>query len=251
MKITYIHHSAFCVEIGEKVLVFDYYEGDRIPSCVYHGQLPEFLVQQEIFVFSSHGHSDHFDVQVLNWSKKYPNIHYIFAKEIKHKLGNSLLRRMGLEETIKEKIQYVKPQETLTVNGLEIETLQSTDSGVAFLVTCEGKTIYHAGDLNWWHWEGEPKEANQYQKETFQSQIDSLAGRKLTAAFVVLDPRQEKDMYLGFDYFMQRVKAQYVFPMHMWKEYDFVDKYLELPGSEGYKGRIYKAQQENQEFILE
>lgn len=31
----------------------------------------------------------------------------------------------------------------------------STDEGVAFLVTAEGRTVFHAGDLNWWHWEGE------------------------------------------------------------------------------------------------
>ena len=42
--------------------------------------------------------------------------------------------------------------------GAEIRTLRSTDEGVAFVVHYAGKTIYHAGDLNWWHWEGEPDE---------------------------------------------------------------------------------------------
>ncbi len=43
--------------------------------------------------------------------------------------------------------------------GAEIRTLRSTDEGVAFVVHYAGKTIYHAGDLNWWHWKkGEPDE---------------------------------------------------------------------------------------------
>ena len=37
-----------------------------------------------------------------------------------------------------------------------IASLKSTDEGVAFVVWAEGHSIYHAGDLNWWHWEGEP-----------------------------------------------------------------------------------------------
>ncbi len=28
----------------------------------------------------------------------------------------------------------------------------------------ENQTIYHAGDLNWWHWQGEPQADNDYQR---------------------------------------------------------------------------------------
>ena len=38
--------------------------------------------------------------------------------------------------------------------------LKSTDEGVAFLVEVNGVVIYHAGDLNWWHWDEEPKSWN-------------------------------------------------------------------------------------------
>lgn len=135
MKITYIHHSAFCIETDGIALVFDYFKGDCIPSCTYHGTLPELGENTPIYVFSSHSHRDHFDVEVLRWKERYPNIHYIFAKEIKKKLGNSMLRRLGIPESIKETITYVKPGECYEVGGLAVETLLSTDSGVAFLVT--------------------------------------------------------------------------------------------------------------------
>ena len=70
----------------------------------------------------------------------------------------------------------MKAHEKKEVAGIEIETLRSNDMGVAFLVKVEGKTIYHAGDLNWWHWNGEPEEDNEYYKKTFQDEMKYLEG---------------------------------------------------------------------------
>ncbi len=250
MKITYIHHSAFCVETGGRAFVFDYYRGDYIPSCVYCGKMPEFPADMPVYVFASHEHGDHFDVEVLKWKEKYPNIRYIFAKEIKRKLGSSLLRRSGLEETIKESITYVKPGELYHIDDITIETLLSTDSGVAFLVTADGKTVYHAGDLNWWRWEGEPEKDNDYQEKTYKEQINLISGRKIDLAFVVMDPRQEEDRYLGIDYFREHVQAEYIVPMHMWKHYELVQEYRNLPENQKDRERILCMERENQEIVL-
>lgn len=95
MKITYIHHSAFCVETDKMALVFDYFRGDRVSDCIYHGKMPELPEETPVYVFSSHSHQDHFDPEVLKWSRKYPDIHYIFSKDIRKKLGNSALKRLG------------------------------------------------------------------------------------------------------------------------------------------------------------
>lgn len=246
MKITYIHHSAFCVEAEGAALVFDYFKGDGVPSCIYHGEMPQLPADTPVYVFSSHSHRDHFDTEVLKWGERYPNIYYIFAKEAKKKLGNSLLRRLGLEESVKEHITYVKPGECHKVGGITVETLLSTDSGVAFLVTVGGKVVYHAGDLNWWKWEGEPEEFNEYQEKTYKGQIDLLSGRKVDLAFVVLDPRQEKDKFLGIDYFLEHVDAAYIVPMHMWKQYGLAQEYRDLPGKQGFRDRILCVEQENQ-----
>lgn len=240
MKVAYIHHSSFYIQLEKKVLVFDYYDGKSSGDCIYHGSMPQFPEDTELYVFSSHGHRDHFDMEVLRWSYRYSKIHYIFAKEIKRKLGNSLLQRIFPDrdiQKIKETIHYMKPAEQLEVAGVKVETLLSTDSGVAFLVTCEGKTIYHAGDLNWWHWEGEPEEDNQYQEKTYKEQIGLLSGKYIDVAFVVLDPRQEKDMFQGIDYFIHHVKAEYVVPMHMWKQYRYIQSYKRLLTEQGEKDR--------------
>ena len=131
MKITYIHHSSFCVELEKNILLFDYFEGN----------LPDFDKNEKLYVFVSHNHSDHFSPVVFDSRANYKNIKYILSDDIKVKK--------------EEDIYFVKENETVYLDEMKIETLKSTDLGVAFIITVEGKTIYHAGDLNWWHWEGE------------------------------------------------------------------------------------------------
>ncbi len=58
------------------------------------------------------------------------------------------------------KITYVYHDQTYNLdNGTEVDTLLSNDSGVAFIVRTKEGTIYHAGDLNDWYWDGELKAA--------------------------------------------------------------------------------------------
>ncbi len=199
---------------------------------------------------SPHAHRDHFDTRVLNWSEKYRNIHFIFAKEVKKKLGASMLRRMGFGEEIQQKITYVRPGQAYEVAGVSVETLLSTDSGVAFLVTVAGRTIYHAGDLNWWRWEGETEEFNSSQERNYKRQIAHLKDRTIDVSFVVVDPRQEEDRFLGIDYFLQQVGSGYVVPMHLWKQYDLVKEYRERPENESFRERILVFDEENQAVVL-
>lgn len=72
----------------------------------------------------------------------------------------------------------------------------------------EGKTIYHAGDLNWWHWNGEPEEDNEYYKKTFQDEMKYLEGKKIDLAFMLLDPRQEDKYCWGMNYFLEHTDSK-------------------------------------------
>lgn len=251
MKIIYIHHSTFCVEMDRKVLVFDYYSGKGLPSCEYHGRMPEYPGDMPVYVFASHAHRDHFDAEVLKWSKQYSDIHFIFAREVKKKLGNSVMKRLGVSGEAKSAITYVRAGEKYEIGDLVVETLLSTDSGVAFVVTAEGKVIYHAGDLNWWQWEGETEEFNQHQEQVYKRQIGMLADKKPDISFVVVDPRQERDKFLGMDYFLQQVTTGYVIPMHLWKQYDLIKEYQNREGNEQIRERILLFEQENQSLTID
>ena len=134
MKVTYIGHSGFSVELESHILLFDYYEG----------AMPEFDPAKKLLVFASHSHPDHFNREILKLEDVCPDVEYIFPKDI----GIAKKEQRASEH-------FMRKRDEITVGDTKIKSLRSTDEGVAFLVTCEGRTIYHAGDLNWWHWEEE------------------------------------------------------------------------------------------------
>ena len=41
MQVIFIHHSCFLVEVDEKVLIFDWFAGDRIKGYTFCGVIPE------------------------------------------------------------------------------------------------------------------------------------------------------------------------------------------------------------------
>ena len=248
MRITFIHHSSFCVEVKDKVFIFDYFRGNRIPEFAFQGRVPEFGADKHIYVFASHQHRDHFDPEILTWREKYPNIQYIFPKEIK--FSDNYLIRKGIDPSVKEQIHYIRPDSGLCLDSVKVEALLSTDSGVAFLVEYAGRTLYHAGDLNWWHWEGEADSFNEYQEKTYKAQIDKLTGRAIDVAFVVLDPRLMASKFLGMDHFLRHTDASHVFPMHMWRDYRAIAAYKSLPENRLFRERIMDIEKENQVFEI-
>ena len=193
MKVTFIEHSGFMVEMEQNVLLFDYYQGE----------IPSFDGSKTLYVFASHSHADHYDPAIWKLKEQYKDIHYILSDDIKDNEGAVVM----------------KAHEKKEVAGIEIETLRSNDMGVAFLVKVEGKTIYHAGDLNWWHWNGEPEEDNEYYKKTFQDEMKYLEGKKIDLAFMLLDPRQEDKYCWGMNYFLEHTDSKVVFPMHCFEHY--------------------------------
>ena len=132
MQVIFIHHSCFLVEVDEKVLIFDWFAGDRVNGYTFRGQIPEYEPDTPVYVFASHKHRDHFDMDVLHWAERYSNIHYIFSKDCR--MSPHFLEKHGFDLSVRELITYVSPCEKYQVDDLEIETLRSTDAGVAFYV---------------------------------------------------------------------------------------------------------------------
>ena len=123
--------------------------------------------------------------------------------------------------------------------GQHITTFRSTDQGTAFLIQTGEGIIYHAGDLNDWVWEGESPSYNDEMTRSYRAQIDRVAGIPVDIAFVVLDPRQEKDYARGMLYFLEKVPAKKVWPMHYWEKPEIIEKFLEEYPQ--YQDRIVKG----------
>ena len=186
MQVIFIHHSCFLVEVDEKVLIFDWFDGDRVEGWHFGGTLPEYEPDTPIYVFASHKHRDHFDMDVLRWAERYTNIHYIFSKDCR--MSPHFLEKHGFPAGISKKILYVSACVKYEVDDLHIETLRSTDAGVAFYVGTKGVYIYHGGDLNDWKWEGAGDLVNGMMTSNYRGQIKRLANKKIHVAFVPADP---------------------------------------------------------------
>lgn len=235
MKITYISHSGFAVELEEHVLIFDYYKGN----------LPEFDVNKKVIVFSSHVHHDHFVKEIFDWTEKYKNIHYILSSDIRKSV-----KKFIKEQNLEEKITFLLANREYESDGLQVRTIQSTDVGVAFVVKCEGKKIYHAGDLNWWHWAGETEEYNEHMKKIYLRQMKKLKQEELDIAFVPADPRLEEQYYYGIDGLMRYASVGKIFPMHLWDKYSVCEQLRNQKETENYRDKICQISREGEEFCM-
>ena len=113
----------------------------------------------------------------------------------------------------------------VVLNRLFAQTqLQTTFAiNMLALVEVDGKRIYHAGDLNWWHWEGEEEEFNLDQAKRYQQQMqllaDALDGNHLDLACIPVDPRLHSDCLRGLLAFDSRVFAKNILPIHFWGDF--------------------------------
>ena len=107
-----------------------------------------------------------------------------------------------------------------------METYLSTDQGLAFMVSYNGKTIYHAGDLNWWTWVGfETEEEYDNLTRNFKNEIDKMGARLIDIAMVPLDPRQGERFDWGMKYFIEKTRPRHLVPMHCWNKFEVIDKF--------------------------
>ncbi len=239
MKVTYVYHSCYIVELDHTILVFDY----------FMGKLPEFDKNKKIFFFASHKHQDHFSMQVFGFAQKYTNIKYVFSNDIR--ISEKYLEQNGYSKELKDKIIRVGKRDEKLIDGVKVETLKSNDAGVAFIVTAEDKCIYHAGDLNWWQWEGEEESYNASLEFKYTMEIDKLKDRKIDVAFVPLDSRLNTSFYKGIDYFARTTKAELIFPMHMWRKYEIIEKLKRSEITKSYRQRIITIEKENESWVIE
>lgn len=228
MRVTFLAHSGFLVETESRCVLFDWWKGPLPP-----------LPDKPLSVFVSHRHEDHFNPRIFTLDDGTRDVIFVLSKDIKLSARNR--EKWGVCDSTAEKCLSVGAAETLSLPSVGVETLRSTDEGVAFVVCCDGKTIYHAGDLNWWHWEGEDKAWNRNMESEFKRCVEPLRRRHIDLAMLPLDPRQEDAYDWGVCYLLELAEIDRVLPMHQWGEFsatarcktahpEFADKILDITG---------------------
>jgi len=202
LEVTYYLQSGFSCAWGDTLLVFDYWQGER-------GRLREEkrLTQaalanyREVVVFVSHSHEDHFDQVIESW-RTLPNIRYVISYELP--LGTEGIR--------------MRPGDTCQpFPDVSVKAFDSTDLGVSYLVELAGIRIFHAGDLNFWHWREEStlKEIDEAE-EAFRAAVEPITHERIDLAFFPVDQRQGRLFDAGANYFIMSAKPRLLIPMHFW-----------------------------------
>lgn len=221
MKVTYIEHSSFLLETDTAYLLFDYYAGKET--------LPKLNPGKPLLVFNSHSHGDHYSPEIFSICGKHPAVRYFPDSGI------------PVPASQKKLCTFLVPHKTYQIPEIrgQLFTLASNDLGVAFSITLEDHgqkiSIYHAGDLNNWWWDGD---AEDQQSEAFyHRELSLIRGKHYRAAFIPLDPRI-KGWWKGIDDFMRTANADYIFPMHNFKDYSMPERLKKLSCSLPYRDKI-------------
>lgn len=216
-RVTYLEHSSFVVTTNDVILVFDYV---RDPSHALHRILEQNPDKSVIF-FATHNHPDHFNKSVYEIAQNH-NRTYVLSNDIPAKGVPSTLAVQGMSAG-----DYVEG----LPGGVSVKAYPSTDAGVSYYVTTGTKeTIFHAGDLNDWHWQDEAtfREVEEAD-EKFNVIVNRIASEvsSVDVAFFPVDTRLGSDMARGARIFLQKIAVKDFFPMHFNGDYtkacDFAD----------------------------
>ena len=211
LELRYLYHSGFTVSADGFLLVFDYWEGEDHELPLSERLDAEKLkAYEQVFVFISHGHPDHFDEQVYGWGEEVP-VTYIIGYDLPGAVRGTRLW----------------PGDVVNLNSrLTVRAFGSTDLGVSFYVTLDELNIFHAGDLNFWHWREESTVQEIEEAETeFHAACKPIIGLPIDICMFPVDPRQGRLYDAGANYFIMTARPRVLLPMHFWSKSDVIQEF--------------------------
>ena len=140
MKLIYLEHSGFLLCGDGFNMVIDYCKSRADVFDIF--KTHALKAAKPLYVLVSHRHPDHFDPAVLAWRLENGDSPiYVFSGDITG------------EKTSKQKKVFINAGEEYSDGVVRLKAFGSTDEGVSFYIEANGKKIFHAGDLNNWHWD--------------------------------------------------------------------------------------------------
>ena len=216
-EIYHLFHSGTAVRAQNKLFVFDYFKDQPEQKNALQSSLEQGVIREEsfknineVFVFVSHSHHDHYNRVIFEWEKYCDQINYILAAEVNPEL----------ELKNKNNLFLMEKDEKLQLENINISSYGSTDKGVSFLVELDNLIIFHAGDLNWWKWKKFSEKVQKREEREYKNEVDKLKGKQIDIAFVPVDPRLEEHYYLAGEYFISEITPSLFVPTHFADNYN-------------------------------
>ena len=237
MRVIYLDHSGFAVELQDRLLIFDYFNftpdgGGFADGVVPQAKLGEY---KEVYFFASHAHADHFKKGIFSMAGD--NVKYILSSDIRTPEG---LPHISLGKGDRYADEF-----------LSVYAGGSTDIGISFVIEAAGKKFFHAGDLNCWHWATEwSKEEENAAREAYHAELDDIAEyvKDLDLAFLPVDPRMKEVYDEGAQTFAARFCPKYIIPMHCWGDYSVTERFQRDMMEQGICAFSY--QRRGEEFVI-
>ena len=201
MEITYLLNSGFLIRDGRNLFVFDDFED---PAKAVDRAVDENNFDN-LYIFASHAHFDHFGTHIRAYALQ--TSRYIFSYDIKRTKRAKIFPQNN--------IIYMKRYSDWQDDNIKVNTFDSTDVGVSFLVEINnGFKIFHAGDFNWWDWEGDTEDNRIMAEKVFRKQIKRIAGMEADVAFFPVDGRLGNSQEKGAREFIENTNPKYLIAMH-------------------------------------
>ncbi|MBR3794572.1 MAG: MBL fold metallo-hydrolase [Clostridia bacterium] len=195
ISIDYLGGSGFLVAIGETCLLFD--ASEKGPDRRLLPEKDALAPYKKCYVFISHRHEDHFSEKVYDLC------------------GENAIYIVGYDLPQPHRGVRMQPGEERGFGAVNVRAFGSTDEGVSFLVEYAGIQIFHAGDLNLWHWREESSITEiEAAERAFYDCVAPIPAGAIDLAFFPVDPRQGSMYDAGAGYFVMTVKPKIMIPMH-------------------------------------
>jgi L-ascorbate metabolism protein UlaG (beta-lactamase superfamily) len=203
MEFCYLENSGFLLRHGRDWLLIDCIKKppEKIMAVLDKGGQGAALV--------SHFHGDHFNPWIFELKERWPGIQYLLSSDIRLHHSGSIPPEAS--------VRYLEKGQSQVVNEIQVTAWGSTDEGISFQFNWGDRAIFHAGDLNCWHWKDEStQEAAQEAMDWFERELEEIARGvpPLDAAFFPVDPRMGTDYYRGAVRFAQVLRPKVFVPMH-------------------------------------
>ncbi|NLX82212.1 MAG: hypothetical protein GXZ04_00115 [Clostridiales bacterium] len=212
--VSYFYQSAFTVSLQKTLLVFSYRQKD-VPQLLESAYLTEkdFHGFNSILVFVPSASAAHHDPAIYQWKQSFP-ITYIMPQEAAKTAPRAA------------NVRVCREGDSFTVGYSEIKVFGSTDIGVSYLVSAEGLNVFHAGDLNLWHWREENSLREIAKAEAlFYEKVAQIPKDTIDISFFPLDPNQGGFYDAGANHFIIALRPKVFFPMHFGPRGEIASEY--------------------------
>jgi L-ascorbate metabolism protein UlaG (beta-lactamase superfamily) len=153
--------------------------------------------------------------------------------------------------TSKRKAVFINAGEEYSDGVIRLKAFGSTDAGVSFYIEASGVKLFHAGDLNNWHWDEEstPEEARECEN-AYLKELAAVAQetKSLDLAMFPLDIRLGGGYMRGAEQLLDAIKVSIFAPMHFCGRFDTLPPFKEYAEKRGTELVLWQTEGQEVEF---